>query len=239
MSVFAGTNLLPSGTPVTIDELAPVSDELKMRFLKVIDWINRNGWGEFFRRELGVNLTLTGELLTRELIRDIDKTDWQKLASLKRQKKGFDDFAGKKLLTPGSPSLSLLYHALASPRVKPFGNTQHKYPSIEQLDSLENYIYALQKWQDYKFQKNDELVLAVFAYEYRPALKTPHHAHADFVYSRTGIARIGDQPHNYDEIKRCYSNKPKKKRRYHGKNDCGYTRKIRVVFIKNCSKGSH
>ncbi len=90
---------------------------------------------------------------------------------------GFDDFAGMNMIKPGFPAFSLLYHALASPRVRPASVTA--YPELEQLDVLENYIYALAEWNHLKsihqVGSNDDLVMAVFAYEYRPAFKTPHH----------------------------------------------------------------
>src|SRR6185503_17843364 len=109
------------------------------------------------------------------------------------------------------PAFSALYHAMASPRVR--SAKLKAYPSLEHIDILENYIYSLAEWEHlktiYNIKSNDELVLAVFAYEYRPAFKTPHHQHADLVYSRTGVARVGQHDMNYDTLNRCYTNKPK------------------------------
>jgi hypothetical protein len=115
---------------------------------------------------------------------------------------GFDDFAGTRGIHPGHPELSSLYHALASPRVRHAGG----YASLAQLDALENFIFAL---RDVTLPaQTDAYSLAVLAYEYRPALATPHRAHADLVFSRTGIARIGSKPLNYDAMARGFSNRP-------------------------------
>lgn len=177
-------------------------------FTSLLHWLTKNGWAAFLQNNLGVNLALTGDALTKELTRELDKGQLSKLMS--DSNSGFDDFAGTSLIQPGFPAFSLLYHALASPRVRPAGLTV--FPDLMHLDILENYIYALANWDDlktmYNVTSNNDLVLAVFAYEYRPAFKTPHHDHADLVYSRTGIGRVGMEDMNYDKINRCFTNKP-------------------------------
>lgn len=126
---------------------------------------------------------------------------------------GFEDFNGDKWVEPGYPAKSLLYHMLANPRVRPDENkSKIRYPDLDEIDLLEDYIFGLQKWDkykhDYQIASSDTIVLAVFAYEYRTAYKTPHHVCADLVFSRTGIGRIGNKSIRYDSINRCYTNNP-------------------------------
>ncbi len=190
-------------------DIAKVSAYVQENFSILMIWLSKNGWTTYLQEVLGVNLTLTGDALRTELLKDLDKDALQKLKDLPGS--GFDDFAGMNMIKPGFPAFSLLYHALASPRVRSAGIKA--YPELEHIDVLENYIYALAEWQHlkdiYEVKSNDDLVMAVFAYEYRPAFKTPHHEYADMVYSRTGVARIGQHDINYDTINRCYTNKPK------------------------------
>lgn len=188
--------------------LAKVSGALEKKFQDLIQWLKINGWADYLSQAVDVNLNLSGAELRAALIKNISK---EKLTVLRnRVNGGFDDFGGTSLIKPGFPAYSLLYHALASPRVR--SENFKSYPSLAQIDTLENYIYALSDWNDlktvYNVKANADLVLAVFAYEYRPAFKTPHHKQADLVFSRTGIARIGNKPLNFDSSNRCYVNKP-------------------------------
>lgn len=128
-----------------------------------------------------------------------------------RSRIGFKDFAlnGTQAIQPGEPYRSLLFHALASPQVLlpgPGSNSEDCYPTLEQLDTLENFIYSLAG----PFEEGalDEFVVAVFAYEYRAASATTHRRHADFVYSRTGVARLGEAPANYHRRLRCFVRNP-------------------------------
>lgn len=190
-------------------ETATVSAYVQENFTILVQWLSKNGWATYLKDNLDVDLSLTGDALTAELLKDLDKSKLDKL--IQAPDSGFDDFAGINLIKPGFPAFSLLYHALASPRVR--SAAIKSYPDLEHIDVLENYIYALSDWDHikstYAVKSNDDLVLAVFAYEYRPAFKTPHHEYADLVFSRTGVARVGQHDMNYDTINRCYTNKPK------------------------------
>ena len=119
-----------------------------------------------------------------------------------RKQPGFEDFApdAKRAVEPGDPAQSLIYHALASPRVHP--PAKDWYPSLDQLDLIENYIYSLRPLAPSQIQ---DLVPAVFAYEYRVKGKSTHGRHADLVFSRTGVARIGSQPALWDAPSRCFT----------------------------------
>lgn len=188
-------------------DLAPVSEALEKQFRQLLQWMKANGWTRYLHEVLGVNLD-TGDL-KQALIQQLDESN---LTQLRQQPgSGYDDYLGERLIEPGFPAYSLLFHTLASPRVRP-GKDVLQYPSLQQIDLLENYIYALCGWEQlkamYDIHAQEELVFAVFAYEYRPAFKTPHHAYADMVYSRTGIARIGSEAPHYDALNRCHTNEP-------------------------------
>ena len=115
--------------------------------------------------------------------------------AIDRNNPGFEDFtlAGKRGVEPGFPAASLLYHAFASPDVHPTASgdpatSVDAYPTLAELDAVENYIYGLRPFNPASLK---DVVIGVFAYEYRPGASTAHGYHADFVFSRTGIARVG------------------------------------------------
>lgn len=116
-----------------------------------------------------------------------------------RQMPGFEDFAleGIRAIEPGKPSYSFLYHALASPNVfrGPSGKELTDFPTLAELDQIENYIYAARNASiaDLRKEAGDRpMAVAVFAYEYRPAPETVHRKYADLCFSRTGVARVGN-----------------------------------------------
>ena len=119
---------------------------------------------------------------------------------------GFEDFSlnGTAAIEPGDPGRSLLYHALASPNVYPSpagSRTDDDFPTLVELDTIENYIYSVAK-----NELNDlgDVVVAVFAYQYRSGSTSVHGKHADMAYSRTGIARVGTTLMRYDPLRRSF-----------------------------------
>jgi len=190
-------NVFASGFNGSGDAMAPVaalSPAMAANFKTLLKWLQDNGWIKYLNKALSVNINAADADVSHYL----QKQQFAKIY-------GFDDFAGHRLIEPGYPAGSLLYHALASPRVQPQGFGPRQYPGIAELDILENVIYGLKTMDGEDWSK---IVLAVFAYEYRPAYKTPHHNYADMVFSRTGIARIGEYGMNYDPLNRCFINKP-------------------------------
>ncbi len=133
----------------------------------------------------------TPAALQRELTRNLGEID--------RTLTGFEDFAakGNKAITPGQPSLSLLYHALASPLVTRDheGRPLQGFATPAELDLIENFIFSLAPVSLTKFIRDNggasQVAVAVFSCEYRPASDTVDGRHADLVFSRTGIARVG------------------------------------------------
>ena len=169
---------------------------------------------------------------------DIDQPNVQRLAEalsvevvVDKSIPGFEDFVADRAkgVEPGNVSASLLYHAFAAPGVyqvptkslgsnSPFGDLSEPitdFPTIEDLDTLENYIFAraersLADVRSYAADLlglsvgNVELAIAVYAAEYRPAPETPHQRYADLCLSRTGVARVGTAAAIYDGKLRGY-----------------------------------
>lgn len=128
---------------------------------------------------------------------------------IRREVPGFEDFAseGTRGIEPGKPARSLLYHALASPRVLlPYG-TDDSYPTPEQLEVIENLVFGIVPPSVAELRQRAggaPLAIVVFTSEYRPAAETPHKNHAEMCYSRTGIARVGNKPPRYLPESRGY-----------------------------------
>jgi hypothetical protein len=150
--------------------------------VKICRSLADRGWNDLFLRH-GLNLKARDLEAALERPLDIDRSET-----------GFADFclSGDRGVTPGDPAKSLLYHALASPDVHPDlrgrRNAAMSYPTLEELDEIENYIYSR---KPLKLAASTDLIIGVFAYEYRPAASGAHGYHADLVFSRTGVARVG------------------------------------------------
>jgi hypothetical protein len=159
---------------------------------KLCTRLARQGWRDAF---LVHGLDLEAGDLEAELSRDLPGID--------RSMKGVEDFSagGRQAIEPGSPAKSLLYHMLASPDVLPEGVSEDGYPTLSDLDTIENYVFASARR---KLSDFDDPVVAVFAYQYRTGHRTAHGVHADVVYSRTGISRVGENAPNYDGARRGY-----------------------------------
>ena len=152
-------------------------------------------WQDLFERVAGLDL---GPATTA--------ADLRVPGRVNRTQPGFADFdpAGRAGIEPGDPAASYIYHALASPMVKPDGATPDQYPDVAMLDRLEDYILSLAPLPAASIPHN--AVIAVMAYEYRPGPATTHRRQADFVYSRTGVGRVGEAPAQWDGPNRCWRN---------------------------------
>lgn len=170
---------------------------------KVCRRLAPKGWGKLFAAH-GLNIDLaTPAALAKELGRNVPQID--------RTLRGFEDFAadGRRGIEPGAPAMSLLYHALASPNVlnTPDGKQLEDYPTPAEIETVENYVFGVKPptiAQLITKAKAQRLAVVVFAYEYRPASLTCHKRHADMVYSRTGIARVGTATARYQSDLRGY-----------------------------------
>jgi hypothetical protein len=167
-------------------------DEIK----QICDRLAPLGWRDLLLRQ---GLDITASNLASELSKPL---------TIDRTLNGFRDFAvdGTRGIEPANPGRSLLYHALASPAVHPTANNRpsadaNDYPTLSELDTLENYIYSVANRQLSDFPN---AVIAVFAYQYRLAPRSPHRVHADIAYSRTGVARVGIAAANYNAAQRSF-----------------------------------
>jgi hypothetical protein len=167
---------------------------------RVCERLATKGWAELLRRH---GLDITKPALGPELQRELP---------IDRSLRGFEDFclAGVRGIEPGSPAASLLYHALASPDIHPTPDGEpsldtSRYPTLAELDAVENFIYGLTPFDPTKLART---VVAVFAYQYRPAASTAHGYHADLVFSRVGVARVGTAPASWDGARRGFRSDP-------------------------------
>ena len=192
-------------------------DEMVLKNFKLLlKWLRNEGWIEYLQKELQINLDrVIHEDDLSILTKKLPESTIKKMAEMK--KGGLDDFGGQQLIKRGAPSLSLLYHILASPRVQ--SKYVKSYPTLSQLDPLEDYIYSLVDYENSE-TNGRKFHRMVLAYEYRPAFKVPPYSphkskrkecHAQLVFSRSGIARIGDKEMNYNARWRSFTNLPAEK----------------------------
>jgi hypothetical protein len=108
-------------------------------------------------------------------------------------------------LWPSVGCLTYARHAFASPDVHPTATgapatSVDVYPTLAELDSIENYIYGLQPFNPASL---NDVVVGVFAYEYRPGASTAHGfmriscspapgSHESAPAARRGMARGAD-----------------------------------------------
>jgi len=168
---------------------------------KVLNRLAPLGWGDWFLNH-GLDIQAA----------DLEKALTLPLGNIKRNVQGMQDYSndGKRGVEAGRPGLSLIYHALASAQVHPTAdgsdhNDLAAYPTISELDAVENYIYSLAKRPLSSFSNP---VVAVFAYQYRIAENSPHQKHADLGFSRCGVARIGTEAPRYDGPTRSFTSTP-------------------------------
>lgn len=152
----------------------------------------RNNWATYLQ---SAGLDLSGA--TQDTLVDLLLTPIQVNFRLR----GLEEFSreGRRGIEPGAPARSLLYHVLASPQVTPPGIHPEDYPTFGDIEIVENAIFAAAHCSvpDLRAKAGDRpLAIAIFAYEYVPAIDTVHRRHSDLCFSRTAICRIGNAlPH--------------------------------------------
>ena len=165
----------------------------------VCDRLAPEGWGDLFAAH---GLDIGAADLAAELARP--------LPGVRRGLKGFEDFAaeGVRGVEPGRPQHSLLYHALASPGVLngPGGSRLRAFPTLAEIELVEDYVFAAagRSLDEVRTLAGGPVALVVFSAEYRPASETCSRLHADLVFSRTGVARVGTAPAEYDPARRGF-----------------------------------
>jgi len=167
----------------------------------VIARLAPRGWKELLELH---GLHLDAADLVGELRRPLVKPGGA--STIDRTVPGFGDFSpnGTAAIEPGNPARSLLYHALASPNIYPSpagSRTDGDFPTLVEIDTIENYIYSVTQR---KLNDLGDVVIAVFAYQYRPGSTSVHRQHADMAFSRAGIARVGTTTMHYDALRRSF-----------------------------------
>ena len=159
-----------------------------------------HGWADLLLQH---GLDITARNLAEELRKE--------LPGVRRNVPGFEDFAmeGNRGIEPGRPARSLLFHALASPNVLKGVDNNHlgAFPTLAEIDVVENYVFGAKPptLQELKERVDRApLAVAVFASEYRTAMHTSHRKHADLVFARTGVARVGTAEPLYDSERRGF-----------------------------------
>ncbi|MEO6935156.1 MAG: hypothetical protein ABI171_07410 [Collimonas sp.] len=147
---------------------------------------------------------------------DIRATNlWQELAKplpwIDRSFPGFGDFAiaGERAIQPGQPDYSLLYHALAAPSVTTGRNgvPLSAFPTLAEIDAVENYIYATKRASLSTVRAglgSWPVAVAMFATQYRNAPMAVSGQHAQLCFARCGIGRIGNLGPRYDARLRSF-----------------------------------
>jgi hypothetical protein len=156
------------------------------------------GWSALLQKH---GLDIGKDNLGAELARSLPTVD--------RTVAGFEDFAaeGTRGIEPGMPARSLLYHAFASPNVRPHGaNEIDDFPTLAEIEAVENYVFGVSPRSIVQLRAlaNGPIAIVVFACEYRPAPETVHRRHADLCFSRTGVARVGTKAPLYDAARRGF-----------------------------------
>ena len=161
------------------------------------------GWQSMMLAVTGGGLDVTAPDLAHELAKPL---------SIDRSYPGFGDFAlaGERGIEPGRPDESLLYHAFAAPTVvsDPAGRMLGDFPTVAELDIIENYIYAARAATlDTLHAATNGLpaAIATFALHYRNAPDLVSGKHAQLCFSRTGVVRIGDLEPFYDAPRRSFA----------------------------------
>ncbi len=161
------------------------------------------GWRQMVLDATGGEFDLATSDLAGELLKPLHK--------INRRMEGFGDFnlAATRAIEPGRPDSSLLYHAFASPTVvadgsgKPLGG----YPTLAEIDLLENYIYGVNPPTLEALRKTaagHELGLVVYALHYRNAPMSVHGKHAELCFARAGMSRLGNREPIYDARSRSF-----------------------------------
>jgi len=175
-------------------------EEFREMLLRLAD----NGWHAIFAL-LGINPDSLA--LRQDLLKEVP------LSSMElSQVPGFGDLppTARRAIEPGSPSHSILFHALASPGVTtaPDGTPLQGYPTAGDLDLAESFVFGIIPRSLTSITANlddqSNLAVVVFAREYRQPSKTHHGMHADMIFSRTGVIRVGTQEAHWDGKTRSY-----------------------------------
>jgi hypothetical protein len=202
LSAFGITSLIVGGTGSSVLGAPPSS------LIEGVSAVCRRlaplGWRDLLLEVSGGQLDLLAVDLESELPKPLSNID--------RTCPGFGDFAlhGGKAIEPGQPDQSMLYHALAAPSVVATrdGTKLGGFPTLAEIETVENYIYGSRKATLDDLKKGlaaDDLSIVVFALHYRNAPMSANGCHAQLCFSRTGIAHLGTIEAYYDPQQRSFA----------------------------------
>lgn len=161
------------------------------------------GWRGWFLAATGGELDILAKDLRAELAKPLRRID--------RTLPGLAEFTpdGRRGIEPGQPAASLLYHALASSEViaDGAGKPLAAFPTMAEIEAVENYVYGAEppSLEAIRSRAGEHpLAIAVFSLEYRRAAETAQGRHADLIFARTGIARLGTLEPRYDPKARAF-----------------------------------
>ena len=190
------------GVPVHICRRSTVTliDELRTTLIR----LKGGGWEPIFTM---LGLDPEAQDLREQLLKPIVDMD------ALRAVRGFEDLSpsATRPIDPFRPSMSVLFHALAAPGVveQSDGSPLTEFPTPADLDLAENVVFGITPGSIASVTANlgnqSNLAVVVFAREYRPSTKTHHRNHADLVFSRTGVIRVGTLEPHWDGRSRSYS----------------------------------
>jgi len=202
LSAFGITSLIVGGTGSSVLGSPPSS--LIEGVSAVCRRLASLGWRDLLLEVSGGQLDLLAVDLESELLKPLSNID--------RTCPGFGDFAlhGGKAIEPGQPDQSMLYHALAAPSVVATrdGTKLGGFPTLAEIETVENYIYGSRKATLDDLKKGlaaDDLSIVVFALHYRNAPMSANGCHAQLCFSRTGIAHLGTIEAYYDPQLRSFA----------------------------------
>lgn len=172
-------------------------------FRVLLERLSAGGWDKLFER---LELDPKSEDLTTDLLREVDDIVGVRAIA------GFEELSKRatRLIEPGRPAESILFHAIASPAVSmaPDGSDFTTFPTAADLELSENVVFGLQapSFADIEARfPGLHFAVCVFAREYRQKAGTVHASHADMIFSRTGITRVGTLSPHWDGKLRAYS----------------------------------
>lgn len=201
---LAGFGLVVGGTYLRWTQAATTPVPLLDAVSAVCHRLGAAGWREMLLDVTGGEFDMLAGDMKAELAKPLSK--------LNRECPGFGDFAasGNRAIEPGQPDYSLLYHALAAPSViyRRNGQVLGAFPTLAEIETVENYIYASRKQSLARLRSsfaNESLGIVTFALQYRNAPMSVSGAHAQLCFSRTGVARIGELGPHYDARLRAFT----------------------------------
>ena len=156
------------------------------------------GWAALLQQHGGgLDITKPKSQLAAELVRPLTGINRQHPPAL-RSSRPAHDRRSTRALRRAACCITRWRHQMFIPSRRA---RQQSYPTPEDLDVVENYIFSLAPRKLSSFRNP---VIAIFACRSRARAHTAHGQHADLAFSRTGVARVGTEAERYDGPSRSF-----------------------------------